>query len=185
MKNNSIESIDSRPVYEDCLPLSWNALNSKPDSAVLLAIQNENEETLKVICSLDEVHHENDDPQGVHAQQLMRLDAKVNFLMDMVGQLLLNSLTIPAATKMSLSADGIQWIDRQALDIGDYIHVQLYLKVKYPNPVILPALVKSVTRVEGGYKITSEFDSLSTGVEEWIEKLIFRHHRRAIALSRR
>ena len=185
MKNNPIEAIDSRPVYEDCLPLSWDTPDSKPDQAALLAIQNENEETLKVICSLDEAHLENDDPQSVHAQQLMRLDAKVNFLMDMVGQLLQSSLTLPSPSKMSLSADGIQWIDKRAPDVSDYIHVQLYLKVKYPKPVILPALVRSVNKVEEGYRITSEFDSLSAGVEEWIEKLIFRHHRRAIALSRR
>lgn len=185
MKNNSIESIDTRPIYEDCLPLSWETLNLKPTPAELLVIQNANEETLKVIYSLDEVLLENDDSQDMQAQQLMRLDAKVNFLMDMVGQLLSSSLTIPTPTKMSLSADGIQWIDKRAPDISDNIHVQLYLKVRYPKPVILPVVVRSVEKVEGGYKIISEFDSLSSGVEEWIEKLIFRHHRRAIALSRR
>jgi len=185
MENNSIESIDTRPVYEDRLPLAWNIPDSKPDSAELLAIHNSNEEILKVISSLDEANLESDDPQDVHAQQLMRLDAKVNFLMDMVGQLLLNNLTVPAPIKMSLSADGVQWTDTHAPDINAYLHVQLYLKMKYPKPVILPVLVRSVDKVEEGYRVITEFESLSAGAEEWIEKLIFRHHRRAIALSRR
>jgi len=192
------DSVDGGPVYEDCLPLMWETFETKPSPAEIAVIHNSNEEILKAIYVLGEGYVEIEDAHNTLAQQVMRMDAKISFLMDMVGQLLAKSLIIPESRAVSLSSTGMEWVDTHAPEINAYIHVQLYLKLKYPKPVILPAVVTSVAdssldssldflleKSAQEFKIAVSFESLSASFEEWLERLIFRHHRRLIALSRR
>lgn len=185
MNEKTTDIFGGRPVFEDCLPLAWEIIEQTPSATELSLMHASNEEVLKVIYLLDESQTETDDPHSLMAQQVMRIDAKVNFLMDMVGQLLLKSLTLPDALNVTLTSDGMEWIDSRAPQSGAIIHVQLYLKVNYPRPIILPAVVKSVVQTDQAHKVTVEFDNLADAVQAWIEKLIFRHHRRIVALSRR
>ena len=185
MNKESHDSQNSGPAYEDNLPLEWQVFKNRFTADELVLINNSNEEILKVIFSLDESPLEKEDTQDILGQHVMRIDAKMNFLMDMVGQLLLNSMTVPPHRDISIRSTGMDWFDEQALTVDDYIHIKLYLKVKYPKPIILPATVKSVVQQNGHFKISCEFEQLSNNVEDWLEKLIFRHHRRIVALARK
>jgi len=185
MTEQSPDPSEGRPVYEDSLPLVWETVETKPDIAQVALIQRSNEEILKAIYALDEGYVENEDPHDSLVQQMMRMDAKINFLMSMVGQLLSESLIIPELRSVSLASNGLIWVDNNAPDTGAYIHIQLYLKINYPRPVILPAIVKSVEKTTQDYKVFADFENLSASVEECLAKLIFRHHRRIVALSRR
>lgn len=186
MDNNTPHSNDGRPVYRDCIPLVWKIFESRPDPAEIILIQNSNEEILKAIYVLDDTYTDSEDPHDTLAQQLMRMDTKINFLMDMVGQLLSKSLIIPDRHNVSLSPTGMQWEDKHAPEVNAYLHVQLYLKINYPQPVILPAVVNSVEKKSAEeFNIAVSFEKLTTSMEECMEKLIFRHHRRLIALTRR
>jgi len=182
----AVSLIEGRLVYQDSIPLAWKALQTRPNPAEIILLQNSNEEILKALYALDESHMENDDPHDLYAQQFMRMDAKINFLMDMVGQLLLKSLILPEQHAVSLLSTGVHWDDKLAPKVDEYIHIELYLKINYPKPLILPAVVNSVDYVSAEeFKITANFDGLTTLVEESLEKLIFRHHRRLIAMTRR
>jgi len=178
-------SIEGRPVYQDCIPIAWKALQTRPNPAEIVLLQNSNDEILKALYALDESRMETDDPHDLQVQQLMRMDAKINFLMDMVGQLLLKSLVLPEQHNVSLLSTGVHWDDKHAPKVDEYIHIELYLKINYPKPLILPAVVNSVDNVSAEeFKITASFEDLTTSVEESLEKLIFRHHRRLIAMTR-
>ncbi len=187
MDEDTTHSIDGRPVYQDCIPLVWKTVESRPDPTEIILVHNSNEEILKAIYALDDTHADSEEPHDF-AQQLARMDAKINFLMGMVGQLLSTSLIIPDRHAISLSSTGMQWKDKQLPDVNAYLHVELYLKINYPKPIILPAVVNSVDKTsefDGEFNITVSFEKLTASVEECLEKLIFRHHRRLIALTRR
>lgn len=184
MTDNSLESSHLPPVYQDRLPIAWEAPEHKPSEADLLHVNNTNEEILKVIYTLDETHVDAEDPHDTLAQHVIRIDAKVNFLMDMVGQLLLKSLVIPDVHDVALQATQIEWLTAEPPNVSAYIHVHLYLKIKYPKPLVLPATVKSIEPHGDTYKVVCELDNPGENVQDWLEKLVFRQHRRSIALSR-
>ena len=185
MTKESPDTQHPRPTYEDKLPLEWQVIENKPATDELVKINSDNEEILKVIYSLDEHHIEKEDITDALAQHLTQLDTKMNFLMDMVGQLLLNSMSLPLNKEITVYSTSIVWLDQQPPAVDDYIHIKLYLKAKYPKPIILPAIVKSVIQANGQYKVSCNFEQLSGAVEECLEKLIFRHHRRIVALARK
>ena len=138
MDKNTTHLNDGEPIYQDCIPLVWKIFKSRPDPSEIILIHNSNEEILKAIYALDDTYADSEDPHDTLAQQVTRMDAKINFLMSMVGQLLSESLIIPGRHNISLSSTGMQWEDKHAPEVNAYLHVQLYLKINYPKPVILP-----------------------------------------------
>jgi hypothetical protein len=102
-----------------------------------------------------------------------------------VGQLLSTSLSLPQPVLVHLSADGVQWLDSKTPPDNAHVKIELFLKPKFPRAVRLPGLVKSITKVEGAYRMEVIFQNMAEPVEDLLEKIIFRHHRRSIALSRR
>jgi hypothetical protein len=185
MDNKTHRFSDTGPAYEDRLPLSWNVLDCEPDAVALSRLHENNEEILKVINALDEAQTELDESHDPLAQQVLKLDFKVNLLLDLVGQLLSTSLSLPEPVLLHLSAEGVQWLDSKTPPEKAQVNIELYLKPKFPRAVRLPAVVKSVTKVEGAYRMEVIFQNMAEPVEDLLEKIIFRHHRRSIALSRR
>ena len=54
----------------------------------------------------------------------------------------------------------------------------------YPRPLELPAAVVKHDTLAAGVRCTAAFVGCSEPVQDWLEKLIFRHHRRRIAHAR-
>jgi hypothetical protein len=178
MKHETPDSFGTALVLEDRLPLLWR-LSAAPGAA--LHHQLSNEETLRVILSLDEYHVEASDENPEFAHEVQRLETKINLILELVSQVLARQLQLPEALPVRLSAHEIEWETATAPAIGSTVLIEAYACPRYPRPLFLPATVKD----SAGGRVRAVFEDLGEHVQELIEKLIFRHHRRQIAATRR
>jgi len=178
MHHETPDSFGTGLLLEDRLPLHWRVAVT-PDAAPQLQLSNE--ETLRVILSLDEHHVEASDENPEFAHEVQRLESKINLILELVSQLLARQLQLPEALPVRLSAHEIEWETATAPAVGSSVLIETYVCPSYPRPLFLPATVIG----SSGGRVRAEFDDLGEPVQDLLEKLIFRHHRRLIAASRR
>jgi hypothetical protein len=106
-------------------------------------------------------------------------------VLDMVGQLLAQSVAVPAPIRCVIQATGMQWVTDDPLRIGDMLRVSFYPNRRYPQPVVVYARVVGTQTTPDGAGVSAAFEGLSAPVRDGLEKLIFRRHRRMVARSRR
>jgi hypothetical protein len=178
MNHQSPDSIGSTLVMEEPLPLRWRATET-PVTAPHWQLSNE--ETLRVILSLDEHHVEASDENPEFTQEVQRLETKINLILELVSQVLARQLQLPEALPVRLSAHEIEWQTSTAPAPGGCVLLEIYVCTRYPRPLFLPATVQGAA----GERVRAVFGDLGEPVQDLLEKLIFRHHRRQIAATRR
>lgn len=178
MTDPSTESFGTVLVLEESLPLRWR-VSETPAAAPHLLLSNE--ETLRVILSLDEHHVEASDENPEFAQEVQRLESKINLILELVSQVLARQLQLPEALPVRLSAHDIEWETAAAPAAGTPLLLEIYVCVRYPRPLYLPATVQTAS----AGRVRAVFNDLGESVQELLERLIFRHHRRQIAATRR
>ncbi|HKS54257.1 MAG TPA: hypothetical protein VJS12_03170, partial [Steroidobacteraceae bacterium] len=96
--------------YEDVLPVSWKKMAEPFDPALIGSYADRNLRVLQALSALDEHGQpEKTDENSPHAADIMRLDLKVNLLLDMVGALLVASRPRPRPTSIRFNALGSVW----------------------------------------------------------------------------
>ncbi|MHB8346874.1 MAG: PilZ domain-containing protein [Acidiferrobacterales bacterium] len=170
--------------YEGMLPLIWREA-APVDGFQQRAEQAANEELLRVLSVLEEHPPELADDHPVVAQELRRLDSKLDLVLDLVGRVLGYHEPLPSPVAVRLHARDLEWNDVRAPSAGSRIHVALYLCLRIPRPLALSGRVRSVQSFAGGFRIVMDIDDPGEAVAEQLEKIIFVHHRRTVALSRR
>lgn len=172
-------------VYEDMLPLEWSGLDTEPDHAYVAHLNESNDDMLRMLAIMEEHFAEKVDEGTNFAAEILRLEAKVNLLLDMVGQILANHLMLPEQVPVRLGARGIEFAHTAPPHKNDLILLSLYLQQRYPRPLEVIGRVVSVDDAgEGAYWVRVRYEHLSTSVQDWLEKFIFRRHRRLVAHSR-
>jgi len=178
MNHQTPDSFGTALVLEDRLPLHWRL----PEMSGATSYQQlSNEETLRVILSLDDYHVDVSDENPEFAHEVQRLETKINLILELVSQVLARQLQLPEALPVRLSAHEIEWETVTTPAIGSTVLIEAYVCPRYPRPLFLPATVKDSV----GGRVRAVFEDLGEPVQELIEKLIFRHHRRQIAATRR
>lgn len=174
-------------VYEDILPLGWRLIDEFPGDAQLEHINHSNESFLKSFASLDEnafPRHEFEDEHTDYAQELVRLDLKINLLLELVGHVLSRQLNLPMPVRTRMNSSGIEWFGFGLPTAGSRVLLELYLHSRYPRPLELPGSVVAVGGLDRNDSAKIRFHGLSDSLRESLDKLIFRHHRRKIASAR-
>ena len=175
------ESLGIGVALVESLPVSWQAWTAIPADST--GQRQANEETLRVILSLDEhPHGELADEDPPLAQELVRLESKLNLVLELVGQLLVRQLALPPPAPVQLHAGSLEWQTLSAPPTGARILIELYLCSRFPRPLQLPAVARPAPRA--GWAAAG-FDDLGEVVQDQLEMLIFRHHRRRVAAARR
>ena len=170
--------------YEDLLPVRW-----RPEAAAPTDVQAAHyaERNLRVLqaCDALEEHGQLDkkkaDDDSPHSADLMRLDFKLNVLLDLVGQLLAQSQPHPQSSQIRFNAMGAQWKTGENLRPASHGILEITLRDVIVQPLHLPAEI--VAGADAGY-VRVRFLSLGETVADHIEKLVFRRHRRKIAGAR-
>lgn len=180
MTTHSPSSLGSALALEERLPLRWCPLESPPCDP--LQRQQVNEDTLRVILSLDEHHHvtERHEEDAALAGELLRLESKLNLVLELVSQVLAHQLSLPPAVPVRLAAHRLEWQAASAAPSGSGI-IELYASLRYPRPLFLPATIEGT----GNGWVHAVFDDLGEPVQDLLEQLIFRYHRRQVAATRR
>lgn len=168
-------------VYEDWLRLSWSRAEAA-DPIETARRHEANEEFLRAMAVM-ETHAELDEEHGSVAQALARLELKISLLAQLVGRVLTRQLALPEPVPVRFTTAWMEWRGGSLPPLGAEVVLELYLCPEYPFPLVLGGRVTNLADDEHSVRVALE--NVGHGVQEWLEKAIFRHHRRAIALSRR
>lgn len=169
--------------YEDVLPVGWRPLPEPFDPTVIGSYADRNLRVLQALSALEEHGQiEKADENAPHAADILRLDLKVNLLLDMVGQLLVASHPRPRAAPIRFNALGGVW---QAFppfpDLGSQGVLEVYLRDCIAEPLRLVGRIASVGP-DGRVKV--RFIPPGEHIADLMEKLAFRRHRRQVAGAR-
>jgi hypothetical protein len=168
--------------YEDLLPVLWSP---QPEAISDLQAQSFAERNLRVLQACDALEEhgrlEKADEESAHSADLMRLDMKLNLLLELAGQLLAASQQRVELRQIRFNAMGAHFAWPQSQPVGTYGVLDITLRDVVVQPLHLPAEVVSGA---GAGQIRVRFLALGETVADHIEKLVFRRHRRKIAGSR-
>jgi hypothetical protein len=169
--------------YEDMLPVRWRP--QAETVSEVMAAQNLVERNLRVLQACDALEEhgqiEKSDDESPHSADLMRLDFKLNLLLDLVGQLLAHSQPRARPVPIRFNAMGALWKTDEPPALGTHGVLEITLRELVMQPLSLPAEVVSGAQ-PGEARV--RFLWLGETVADHIEKLVFRRHRRKIAGSR-
>jgi atypical PilZ domain-containing cyclic di-GMP receptor len=168
---------------QEVLPLLWRALPQPVDRDTAAGYMERNARLLQAREAMDQLGPvEKQDENSPHSADLMRLELKVNLLLDLVGQILASNRPRPAPVPVRFNAQGVVWRTTGALpEAGAQGVVEIFLHDCIAEPLRLPGRVTNVTP-DGHVKV--RFTPVGDTVADLLEKLAFRRHRRQIAGSR-
>jgi len=172
-------------VLVDSLPLRWGPADPDTVAAEVLRHHDHNEEVLRVIAALEETPAELGEEHQPLAQEMARLDVKLNVLLGLVGQLLLVHFPLPPRRAVRLSPFGVEWAADCGPQPGETGTIELWLSSRCPKPLVLAARAESAADVDLACRYAARFTLLTESLRDRLEKIIFRHHRRSVALTRR
>jgi hypothetical protein len=165
--------------YQDLLPVGWRPLKKTPDLATVTSMADSNLRILQVCAAIEEQGAvEKKDEKSPHSADIMRLEVKMNLLLDLVGQLLAAAQTRPEATLIRFNALGGYWNSAVPLRNGDQGYLDIYLRDSLPKPI---TLIATITQSSPEGQVRAAFAPPGEAVADLIEKLAFRRHRRQVA----
>jgi atypical PilZ domain-containing cyclic di-GMP receptor len=169
--------------FQDVLPLVWRPMATAIDRELTASFDERNLRLLQAWEAMDQhVLPPEKVEDAPYAAEILRLDLKLNLLLDLVGQLLVANHPRPHPVPVRFNALGAMWRGTGTLpEAGEQGIVEIYLKDSLSEPLRMAGRVTSVTP-EGGIKV--KFLPMGEGVSDILEKLAFRRHRRQIAGAR-
>lgn len=175
-----MDSSNEGLLYEGSLPVSFQPIECFPGEGQLALVNEKNENFLKT--SLTRHESMEVDEHDEISLELRRQDLKINLLLDMVGELLVQTNKLPAEVMLRLTATGLEYDgDSAAHKAGDKLEIALYISPSTPRAL---KLYGEVLTSDADSIISIGFIGVSQAVQDWLEKFIFRHHRRIIAQGR-
>jgi Atypical PilZ domain, cyclic di-GMP receptor len=168
--------------YEDVLPIVWRVAEAL-DPAVLGSYADRNLRVLQALSALEEHGPaEKTDENSPYSAEILRLDLKINLLLDMMGTLLTSSQPRPKATAIRFNALGGVWQASSPLpEMGAQGVLEIHLRSCIAEPLRMAGRVASVGP-DGRVKL--RFLPPGEHVADLLEKLAFRKHRRQVAGAR-
>lgn len=176
---------DGGLIFEDALPLLWLPQPLAAGSE-LARLNADNHQLLGAESSLDEVRL-NDvlkDESPALLQELQRLEFKLNILLRLTAQVAMQNEALPPRCMVRLTPKGLEWEGAEEAPVGATGLLKLYINAALPQPLSLPCLVVAERHGAASRVAQMRFVGVSEVVADLLEKLIFRHHRRLIAVSK-
>jgi hypothetical protein len=163
--------------YEEVRPVKWVPLTGSVDAAQAASFTERNVRLLQALAAIED-HGLSDKPDD-STPDLVRLDFKINLLLDLVGQLLVANRPQPAPVAIRFNAQGAVWHSAAPLpQVGGQGILEIHLRDFLAEPL---RLMGTLAKVTAAAEATVRFAPVGDPVAELLERLIFRHHRRHVA----
>ena len=169
----------------DRLPLEWHPADLD-DPTVLEHANDDAARALQAHAVFEELPRlPNEDPAHT-THELIRLEAKLDLVLSLMGKLLSNRIDLPPRHAVIFRAMSLEWGGSAAatLERGETGILDIYANPQVPLPVKLPGRIAGSAKRNGNTWLRIRFEKLSPIVSDGLEKLIFRHHRRQVAIAR-
>ncbi|MEH6616218.1 MAG: PilZ domain-containing protein [Porticoccus sp.] len=170
--------------FTDNISITWKPVAYQPDDSHLALVNESNESFLRAVSAISEFSKDVSEDAPSLSQEISRLDLKLNLLLDLVSQLIYKQLDIPEMSRVTISSNGIEWEGKNVPKPNQTVFVQVYIQRGTPKPLCFYGKVVSN---QGNYDLGQAkvgYLGLSGSAKTWLDKLIFRHHRRAIAFKK-
>ncbi|MEM8941235.1 MAG: PilZ domain-containing protein [Pseudomonadota bacterium] len=176
---------DAALTYRDNVSIAWREVEHDLDATHLALVNASNEDFLRAVTVMGDVGTASDGGDGHSpvASEIARLDLKLNILTDLVSTLIYHQLDIPGTSPVEVSATGLSWSGTVPTP-GATVYLQLYIKRGLPKPLCCYGEVLSTAEEHDAGVARVKFVGLTGAARTWLEKLIFRHHRREVAYQR-
>ena len=169
----------------DFLPLAWEP-SPLSDPAELEHYNQETARALQALALFEEAPKEISTDAVPKGQELLHLEAKVDVLLSLVTRLVSHQQGLPKRHNTVLRADTLEWTGPSAEQArtGDTGVIIIYPNPMLPMPFRLAGRVVSTVERAGIKWRLTRFENLSPLVSVGLEKLVFRRHRRQVAIAR-
>lgn len=171
--------LNNELAYEDLLPVAFKPLARPLDAAAASVLADRNVRLLQVCTAIEEQGAvERKDEASPHSADLMRLEVKVNLLLDLLGQVLAAQVPRPDPVMIRFNAQCAEWKTTTPPAAGSQGLLEIWLRDSLPQPLVL---IANVNRVTGDGSVKATLSPTGEAVADLIEKLAFRRHRRHVA----
>ncbi|MDF3982105.1 PilZ domain-containing protein [Luteibacter sp. PPL554] len=153
----------------------------RPDPSELALVNDRNASVLVAVSALMERRSETSEDDGALSQEIVRLDAKLNVLMEIVNRLLLPQAGLPPRIPVRFNAHGAVLPWDGLPPVGQAVVLRLHFDACRALPLELPG-VRLPGPADGRGFIG--FEGLTEATRDGIERLVFRQHRRQVAEAR-
>jgi len=190
--NFSLDPFSEGLSFEDHLPCEIESRAEPPSLAERVRLNERNVSLLKTHALEDYQRRDIDyELEGI-ASEIGRIDQKMNLMTELLCDLLSAEARIPTPRALAISMAGLQLrpLSGEAYREGDWVILNLFLIQGVPRPL---KLLATVVPMQGNamaapetaaLPLTFSFVDLSDGVSSLLGRLVFRHHRREVALKR-
>jgi len=163
-------------------PLDWvDELNPPQGRA---EVMSDNNTLLRALLMLDEppVSHE---AEHGRSDPIQNLERRVDLLLLMASAALRGLGNLPPERPCALSSRKLRWASEQPLEVGRRLWARIYLRHRIALPLLLSGRITELHPDRGQFWHTLELDPLDQQVQNDLDRLIFRHHRRQVARQRK
>jgi hypothetical protein len=169
--------------YQDVLPVAWRPLPDQIDPDLAASYAASNVRVLQASTALQEQGQtDKADENSPHAQDLLRIELKINLLLDVVGRILAANQPRPPSVAIRFNALGATFQGAPPLPRpGAQGCVEIFLRECVAEPL---RLIGRVANVSAAGEIKVRFLPPGEATSDLLEKLAFRRHRRQVAGSR-
>lgn len=154
------------------LPVVWhpNAPPAGSDGVLLL----------RVLSLLEAAPPHYDEDDSLEVLRWQALEARMDLCLQLLGQILLRDGPLPQVCPLQLSGEGASWQSQVPMQAGEFGTLALYLSPRIPQPLLLPARLITVQALTQGWQVEARFELGDVELQDWLDKTIFRRHRREI-----
>ncbi|MGN2254651.1 PilZ domain-containing protein [Frateuria sp. GZRe12] len=180
MTASAWNEFEQRLACEDSWHADSQALAWPLPEGLAQRLAERNTAALASVAALEERRAESADDDSPVMQELSRLDAKLNALIDMVNRLAMPAETLPPRQSLRFNAIGAV-LPAAMVPAGDALLLRLRFDACPGVPLELPAHIER-RFADGGAFVA--FQALGDGVAASLERFVFRQHRRKVAGAR-
>jgi hypothetical protein len=162
-------------LHADSEPLAW-----PPAPELLQRLAERNANTLATLAALEERRADLSDDDNPLMQEMLRMDAKLTALVEIVNQWLAPAATLPPRHALRFNAVGAV-LPPVLVPPGDGLLLRLRFDACRSLPLELAGQV--VRALDDGRSFVA-FAIQGDATGDAIERLVFRHHRRKVAEAR-
>jgi hypothetical protein len=182
---------ESTGVFDNALAVSGGfAIRWHPgkalDAAAAVVAEADNAQLLLAEASMDESPGSEalKDESPHLALELHRIELKLNVLLKIAGELLAREHRLPAPRIGRLSATALECVADDSCKAGDRGTLELFVNRSLPYSLRFNAHIDSERTHDGVRMVHFRFEDVSESVSDHLAKLIFRKHRRLVAIAR-
>lgn len=178
MQDESWQAFSERVSYDDGLHVSCVAMPQPLAELQLAAMRERNLSVLGTLAVFSERRLDASDDESPMAQDIQRLDSKLNVLMAMLDQLLQRDAELPPRQPVRFNAVGALLPRALWPSSATTALLRLHFDGCLALPLELPA---RLVQERDADHIFVSFETMDDVTADALERLVFRHHRRKVA----